>query len=53
MTATGEEVAEEHDFELNQLYTDFAADNLNPLWTQLGDLMPAQPSPRAVPHVWR
>lgn len=39
--------------ELAQLYRDFAAENLNPLWTQLGDLMPEQPRPQAKPHVWR
>lgn len=41
------------DPELDRLYSDFAAAHLNPLWTQLGDLMPVVPSPRAVPHVWR
>lgn len=38
---------------LRQLYADFAANHLNPLWTQTGDLMPRYPRPRAVPHVWR
>ncbi|MEV0700202.1 cupin domain-containing protein [Saccharopolyspora sp. NPDC050389] len=38
---------------LAQLYADFAAENLNPLWTQRDDLMPMQPTPKAVPHVWR
>ena len=38
---------------LRQLYADFAANHLNPLWTQTGDLMPRHPRPRAVPHVWR
>lgn len=41
------------DPELDRLYSDFAAAHLNPLWTQLGDLMPIVPAPRAVPHVWR
>lgn len=41
------------DAELEQLYRDFAAENLNPLWTQLGDLMPQTPRPQAVPHLWR
>lgn len=41
------------DPELDRLYSDFTAAHLNPLWTQLGDLMPSAPSPRAVPHVWR
>lgn len=39
--------------ELEEMYAGFAAAHLNPLWTQLGDLMPEVPSPRAVPHVWR
>ncbi len=39
--------------ELDQLYRDFAAENLVPLWTQLGDLMPMHPAPAARPHVWR
>ena len=39
--------------ELRELYRGFQANNLNPLWTQIGDLMPAHPRPRAVPHVWR
>lgn len=38
---------------LTRLYTDFAAEHLNPLWTQLGDLMPTTPAPKAVPHVWK
>ena len=24
-----------------------------PLWTQIGDLMPATPQPQILPHVWR
>lgn len=39
--------------ELEQLYRDFEANNMTPLWTQLGDLMPTQPSPAAIPFVWR
>jgi len=39
--------------ELEQLYRDFAAGHMMPLWTQLGDLMPMTPAPRAVPHVWK
>ncbi|MGH3391121.1 MAG: cupin domain-containing protein [Actinomadura sp.] len=38
---------------LERLYADFAAENLLPLWTQLGDLMPMQPKPSAKPHVWK
>jgi gentisate 1,2-dioxygenase len=39
--------------ELRQLYADFARNNILPLWTQLGDLMPRHPRPKAVPHVWK
>jgi gentisate 1,2-dioxygenase len=39
--------------ELEQLYRDFEANNMAPLWTQRDDLMPVTPAPRAVPHVWR
>ena len=39
--------------ELDQLYRDFDANNMAPLWTQRDDLMPMAPSPAAVPHVWR
>ncbi|MFC0218078.1 gentisate 1,2-dioxygenase [Pseudochelatococcus lubricantis] len=38
---------------LRQLYADFKTNHLNPLWTQIGDLMPRHPKPRAVPHVWQ
>ncbi|WP_216897263.1 cupin domain-containing protein [Nocardia alni] len=38
---------------LKLLYRDFAAEHLNPLWTQRGDLMPMTPSPKAVPFVWK
>lgn len=39
--------------ELRQLYSDFEANSVKPLWTQLGDLMPMHPKPKAVPHVWK
>ncbi|WP_431911931.1 cupin domain-containing protein [Nonomuraea jabiensis] len=35
-----------------RLYADFAAEDLIPLWTQVGDLMPEHPKPKARPHVW-
>lgn len=38
---------------LRRLYADFSANHLNPLWTQIEGLMPRQPSPAAVPHVWK
>jgi gentisate 1,2-dioxygenase len=35
------------------LYRDFAHENLAPLWTAREGLMPFHPEPRAIPHVWR
>ena len=43
----------ERDDELDALYRTFTETNLIPLWTQIDDLMPEQPTPRARPHVWR
>ncbi|WP_294611715.1 cupin domain-containing protein [uncultured Roseovarius sp.] len=39
--------------ELRALYKGFQDEHLIPLWTQLGDLMPMTPKPKAVPHVWK
>jgi gentisate 1,2-dioxygenase len=39
--------------ELRELYAAFGDEHLVPLWTELADLMPPQPAPSAVPHVWR
>ncbi|WP_242482847.1 cupin domain-containing protein [Pseudomonas sp. TH10] len=39
--------------ELRQLYADFEAGHMMPLWTQIGNLMPKHPMPRAVPYVWK
>ncbi len=38
---------------LRELYKGFEKHHLIPLWTQLGDLMPIHPKPRAVPHLWK
>jgi gentisate 1,2-dioxygenase len=38
---------------LDELYRDFGAEHLVPLWSEIGDLMPMHPQPAAVPHVWR
>lgn len=38
---------------LEQLYRDFESELLVPLWTEIGDLMPAHPRSRATPHLWR
>ncbi|HVX21689.1 MAG TPA: cupin domain-containing protein [Acidimicrobiales bacterium] len=43
----------EADPRLERLYADFAAGDLAPLWTVRDDLMPSEPKPRAVPHLWR
>ncbi|MEO6505934.1 MAG: cupin domain-containing protein [Terrimesophilobacter sp.] len=39
--------------ELEQLYRDFAANELSPLWTQREGLMPMSPEPAAIPYVWK
>jgi gentisate 1,2-dioxygenase len=38
---------------LAELYRDFAAEHLMSLWTQIDDLMPRHPAPKAMPHVWK
>ncbi|OWA00816.1 cupin [Streptomyces sp. CS113] len=38
---------------LEELYRGFERELLIPLWTEIGDLMPAHPRSRAVPHLWR
>ncbi|MBZ9973883.1 MULTISPECIES: cupin domain-containing protein [unclassified Mesorhizobium] len=39
--------------ELRELYAGFERENIKPLWTQIGNLMPKHPRPRAVPHIWK
>ena len=39
--------------ELRELYRSFEKELLVPLWTEIGDLMPAHPRSKAAPHVWR
>jgi gentisate 1,2-dioxygenase len=39
--------------ELVELYDDFAAENLIPLWKEISGLMPESPESYAVPHLWR
>jgi gentisate 1,2-dioxygenase len=39
--------------ELARLYRGFESELLVPLWSEIGDLMPASPKPVAAPHVWR
>jgi gentisate 1,2-dioxygenase len=43
----------EEQAQIEELYADFGRENLLPLWTQIGDLMPESPRSQAVPHVWR
>jgi gentisate 1,2-dioxygenase len=43
----------EHQRKLEELYRDFAAAGMTPLWTTREGLMPFSPQPRAVPHRWR
>lgn len=38
---------------LEELYRGFEEELLVPLWTEIGDLMPAHPRSQAVPHLWR
>ena len=50
MTQTQQPIDER---ELTRLYADFDTEHLTPLWTQLDELMPMSPTPRAVPFVWK
>jgi gentisate 1,2-dioxygenase len=43
----------EHQAKLAELYRDFDAVGMTPLWTTREGLMPHVPQPRAVPHLWR
>lgn len=52
-TATSNMVVPEDTEALQRLYADFEAEHLKPLWTQIDDLMPVVPNPKAVPHVWK
>src|SRR3954447_22891980 len=39
--------------QLTELYREFAAAGLTPLWTQREGLMPIHPQPAGVPAMWR
>ena len=39
--------------ELRALYEGFEKQHIKPLWTQIGNLMPQHPSPKATPHIWK
>ena len=43
----------EHQAQLTELYRDFEAAGMTPLWLTREGLMPFHPQPRAVPHLWR
>jgi gentisate 1,2-dioxygenase len=43
----------EHQARLAELYRDFDAAGMTPLWLTREGLMPFHPEPRAVPHLWR
>jgi len=43
----------EHQAKLAELYRDFDAVGMTPLWRTREGLMPFAPEPRAVPHLWR
>jgi gentisate 1,2-dioxygenase len=45
--------AEDVDVLLERLYADLASVDLQPLWTQTAQLMPATPSPAARPWMWK
>jgi gentisate 1,2-dioxygenase len=50
---TAVDVREQDEAALKQLYADFDANYLMPLWTQTNDLMPFTPKPKAVAHLWK
>ena len=39
--------------ELEELYRGLESELLVPLWTEIGDLMPAVPASSSLPHLWR
>jgi gentisate 1,2-dioxygenase len=43
----------EHQAKLADLYRDFEAAGMTPLWRTREGLMPPHPQPRAIPHLWR
>ena len=42
-----------HQAKLAELYRDFDAEGMTPLWRTREGLLPFSPEPRAVPHLWR
>lgn len=45
-------LTEAEEAELEAMYAEMDALHLKPLWTQIGDLMPNQPTPAAAAHKW-
>jgi len=43
----------EHQAKLADLYRDFDAEDMTPLWRTREGLMPFHPEPRAGPYLWR
>ncbi len=39
--------------ELRSLYQGFDDNHIKPLWTQIGNIMPKAPTPKAVPYIWK
>jgi gentisate 1,2-dioxygenase len=39
--------------DLDALYAAFDRQHMVPLWTEIGELMPMEPTSRAVPHAWQ
>ncbi|MFC4466055.1 cupin domain-containing protein [Streptomyces xiangluensis] len=39
--------------QLESLYRQFESELLVPLWAEIGELMPAEPRSKALPHLWR
>jgi gentisate 1,2-dioxygenase len=51
--ASAETAQTDLDADLAQLYADFVAADLTPLWLARDDLMPMAPRPRASAHLWK
>lgn len=43
----------EEERRLEELYRSFDKHHMVPLWTEIGELMPPEPRPSALPHRWR
>lgn len=43
----------EEEARLEELYRNFEKNHMVPLWTEIGELMPLEPKPSAVPFTWK